>query len=159
MREDDILMREADILFISLSKMECQHTRSNKRRRIGVFLSWTVIVVHIKSKQHPFAHLFATICYSFSSFPLYTMNFQVSQKRIRSIRDLHHSKNYEIQNRRIEDSVRSDLTEHSPFEHVDASLNMRRRTSERDIKRYVDSKIAKQTCSKAPKVLKELDGK
>ena len=88
------------------------------------------------------------------------MNFQVSQKRIRSIRDLHHSKNYEIQNRRIEDSsTRSDLTEHNSFEHVDASLNMRRKTSERDIKRYVDSKIAKQTCSKAPKVLKELDGK
>ncbi|GFH55937.1 predicted protein [Chaetoceros tenuissimus] len=85
------------------------------------------------------------------------MNFQVSQKRILSIRDLHHSKNYEIQNRRIEDSTRSDLLEHNPFEHVDASLNMRRNTSERDIKRYADSKIAKQTCSKAPKVLKELD--
>ena len=87
------------------------------------------------------------------------MNFQLSQNRIHSIRDLHYSKNNEIQkqNRRIGDST-SDQ-EHNRFEHVDASLKIRRKISEREIRGCVNSKIAKQICNEAPKVLKELDGK
>lgn len=88
------------------------------------------------------------------------MNFQLSKNCIHSIRDLHHSKNNEIQkqNRRIGDGT-SDTSEHNRFEHVDASLKIRRKISERKIKGCVNSKITKQICNKAPKVLKELDGK